>query len=145
MCRSHAAVRSVVGAMVAQSDRPAVIDMEAGIEHMSRGTGQHVDTMLIVMEPYFKSMETGARLSELASEMGVRRIYTVANKTRSHEDETSLEEFCRQRNLNLIGMVPDDESVEKADRLGIAVLDFDGNSPAVRQLAQIAQQLNELT
>jgi CO dehydrogenase maturation factor len=134
-------VRSVIGAMVEQWERPAVIDMEAGIEHMSRGTGQHVDTMLIVMEPYFKSMETGARISELASEMGVRHIYVVANKTRSQEDESSLEQFCRQRNLNLIGMVPEDESVEKADRLGIAMLDFDGTSPAVRQLTRITQQL----
>jgi len=50
MCRSHAAVRSVIGAMVEEWNRPAVIDMEAGIEHMSRGTGQHVDTILVVIE-----------------------------------------------------------------------------------------------
>ena len=108
---------------------------------MSRGTGQHVDTMLIVIEPYFKSMETGARIAELAGEMGVRHIYAIANKTRSQEDETSLDQFCRQRNLDLIGMLPQDDSVHKADRLGIAVIDHDGNSPAVRELARITQQL----
>lgn len=140
MCRSHAAVRSVIGAMVEEWDRPAVIDMEAGIEHMSRGTGQHVDTILAVIEPYFKSMETGARVAELAREMGIDRVYAIANKCRSREDENALQQFCQQRGLALVGMVPEDDAVKAADRLGIAVLDHDATSPAVRELTRVVEQ-----
>ena len=140
MCRSHAAVRSVIGAMVEEWNRPAVIDMEAGIEHMSRGTGQHVDTILVVIEPYFKSMETGARVAELAREMGIKHVYAVANKSRSREDENALQQFCQQRGLELIGVVPEDDAVKTADRLGVAILDHDETSRAVGELARIVEQ-----
>ena len=140
MCRSHAAVRSVIGAMVEEWSRPAVIDMEAGIEHMSRATGQHVDMILVVIEPYFKSMETGARVAELAREMGIKHVYAIANKSRSREDENALKQFCQQRGLDLIGVVPEDDAVKTADRLGVAILDHDETSPAVRELARVVEQ-----
>ncbi|HXV79456.1 MAG TPA: hypothetical protein VEG60_06230 [Candidatus Binatia bacterium] len=142
MCRSHAAVRSLVAEMVESYDRPTVIDMEAGLEHLSRGTGQKVDTMLIVLEPYYKSMETAARIREIAREVEtLGRIYAVANKTRSEEDESALRQFCQQRDLNLIATVPDDETVREADRRGVALLDHDTSSPAVRSITALAETL----
>ena len=142
MCRSHAAVRSFVAEMVENYDRPTVIDMEAGLEHLSRGTGQKVDTMLIVLEPYYKSMETAARIREIAREVDtLGRIYAVANKTRSEDDESALRQFCQQRDLNLIAIVPDDETVREADRRGVALLDHDGSSPAVRSITALAETL----
>ena len=142
MCRSHAAVRSLVGEMVENYERPTVIDMEAGLEHLSRGTGQKVDTLLIVLEPYYKSMETAARIKEIAGEMkDLRRVYAVANKTRSEEDESALRQFCGQRNLNLIAMVPEDETVRQADRRGVSLLDHDASAPSVRSITALAEQL----
>ena len=142
MCRSHAAVRSLVGEMVENYERPTVIDMEAGLEHLSRGTGQKVDTLLIVLEPYYKSMETAARIKELAEEMeDLGHIYAVANKTRSAEDESALRQFCEQRNLNLIAMVPEDETVRQADRRGVSLLDHDASAPAVRSITALAEKL----
>ena len=107
--------------MVENYDRPTVIDMEAGLEHLSRGTGQKVDTMLIVLEPYYKSMETAARIREIAREMeDLGRIYAVANKTRSRLTNWRLRQFCEQRDLNLIAIVPEDEAVRQADRSGVS-------------------------
>jgi CO dehydrogenase maturation factor len=142
MCRSHAAVRSLVTEMVEKYERPTVIDMEAGLEHLSRGTGQKVDTLLIVLEPYYKSMETAARIKEIAGEMeDLSHIYAVANKTRSEEDELALRQFCEQRNLNLIAMVPEDETVRQADRRGVSLLDHDASAPAVRSIMALAEKL----
>jgi CO dehydrogenase maturation factor len=142
MCRSHAAVRSLVADMVEKYERPTVIDMEAGLEHLSRGTGQKVDTLLIVLEPYYKSMETAARIKEIAGEMeDLGQIYAVANKTRSEEDESALRQFCEQRDLNLIAMVPEDETVRQADRRGVALLDHDASAPAVRSITALAERL----
>lgn len=142
MCRSHAAVRSLVAEMVEKYDRPTVIDMEAGLEHLSRGTGQGVDTLLIVLEPYYKSMETAARISEIAGEMAaLGRIYAIANKVRSLEDESALRQFCHQHSLQLITMIPEDEGVREADRLGLALLDHDPSAPAVRSITDLAGEL----
>ena len=62
-----------------------VVDMEAGLEHLSRGTDRHVDTLLVVLEPYFKALETARRCAELGRELGIPRVWGVANKLRGPE------------------------------------------------------------
>jgi len=69
--------------------------MEASLEHMRRGTVRHVDTMLIVTEPYFRSLETAARLAELGREIGIQRVAAVANKVRTEEEEAAVRDLVR--------------------------------------------------
>jgi len=141
MCSAHAAVRTLVGEMVEQDDRPTVIDMEAGLEHLSRGTVRNVDYILTVIEPYFKSMETGARMNKLAKELGIAHVYCVANKVRGVEDEKAIQDFCKNRDMDLFGMIPHDESLWEAERLGIAPLDHDKTSAAVTAIAKVSENL----
>ncbi|MFQ5651929.1 MAG: hypothetical protein ACE5IY_18495 [bacterium] len=141
MCGAHAAVRTLVGEMVEQYDRPTVIDMEAGLEHLSRGTVRNVDCLLIVIEPYFKSMETGARMNGLAKELGVEYVYCIANKVRGAEDESAIRDFCSNRDMALFGVVPNDESLLQAERQGVAPLDHEKECPAVLAIARIAEKL----
>ena len=141
MCGAHAAVRSLLAEMVQKYARPTVVDMEAGLEHLTRGTARAVDTMLIVIEPYYKSMETAARLYVLARELGVRHVYTIANKSRSTEDEVALRQFCQQRSLDLMAVIPEDDTVQQADRVGMAPLDYAAAAPVVTRLREVAQQL----
>ena len=55
-------MRHVIGALLEQESTVTVVDMEAGLEHLSRGTGRHVDTLVVTLEPYYKSLETARRL-----------------------------------------------------------------------------------
>jgi CO dehydrogenase maturation factor len=135
-------VRSLVGGLVERFDMPTVVDMEAGLEHLSRGTVRHVDTLLTVIEPYFKSMETAARMTELGHELGLSRVYAVANKVRSDEDQQALQQFCEQRGLQLIASVPEDEAIKKADRLGVAPLDDNPSGAAVQAIDSLARELS---
>jgi CO dehydrogenase maturation factor len=92
MCSAHAAVRHLLGGMM-QAEHPlTIVDMEAGLEHLSRGTGRHVDTLLVVLEPYYKALETGRRAAELGRELGVSRVIAVANKLRDAEDTATVRE-----------------------------------------------------
>src|SRR5215472_10906771 len=141
MCGAHAAVRSLLAEMVQKYARPTIIDMEAGLEHLTRGTARAVDTMLIVIEPYYKSMETAARTHILAHELGVRHVYTIANKSRSTADEVALRQFCRQRSLDLLAVLPEDDTIQQADRVGMAPLDYDAAAPVVARLREVAQHL----
>ncbi|WP_179137348.1 hypothetical protein [Candidatus Entotheonella palauensis] len=136
-------MRSLVGEMVQQYAHPTIVDMEAGLEHLSRGTIRHVDTMLIIVEPYFRSMETGARMHTLGRELGIRQVYTVANKSRSPEDDRALQQFCQQRGMHLMATLPDDETIHQADRAGIAPLDYDTSGVAVSRLAELAGTLGK--
>jgi CO dehydrogenase maturation factor len=118
-----------------------ILDLEASIEHFTRGTVRNVDTLLVVAEPYYRSLETAGRLVPLARELGLERVWVVANKVRSGPDEGAIREFCARRGIEVIGVVPFDESVAEADRLGQALIDYAPTAPAVRAVATLADTL----
>ena len=117
------------------------MDMEASIEHMSRGTVRYVDALLVVVEPYYRSLETAGRIIPLAEGLGIKRIYGIANKLRSPQDEEAVRAYCRSHNLQLIATIPFDENVVEADRTGRAVIDYDASSSIVKELSGVADFL----
>lgn len=92
-CPENALVRELVGHLLLDKDDVVIMDMEAGIEHLGRGTAGDVDAFIIVVEPGKRSVETGHRVVKLATELGVKRYYVVGNKVRSDEDRTFIERF----------------------------------------------------
>ncbi len=113
--------------------------MEAGLEHLKRGTLEHADTLLIIIEPYFKSLEAAGRVVELARNLGVPTIYAVANKVQSTRDETAIRSFCATKTLPLMAVVPLDEDVSEAERLGRAPIDFAPQAAAVAAIRELAR------
>lgn len=141
MCGAHAAVRSLLGEIVSGNESETVVDIEAGLEHLSRGTARHVDTLLLVLEPYFKSMETAARMRELARELAIPNVYGVANKVRSPDDEEALRAFAASRELEIIASIPEDRAIGDADRAGISPLDHAPSAPAVTAIRDLASRM----
>ena len=119
-----------------------MLDMEASLEHMRRGTVRHVDTMLVVTEPYFRSLETSGRLAALGRELGLQRIVAIANKVRSSEEATAIREYCARHDLELGALIPFDPQVTRADNAGLALLDVAPQSEAVKQIQAVARSLN---
>ncbi|MBW3534802.1 MAG: hypothetical protein KY453_06215 [Gemmatimonadetes bacterium] len=142
MCSAHAAVRGFVGELVGARDGGDVLlDMEAGLEHLSRGTGRHVDTAVAVLEPYYRALETGRRVVELAHELGIGRVVALANKVRTEEDREALREYCERHSLELLGEVPFDETLLAAERAGVPPVDYAPDAPAVRAVEAAAAAL----
>ncbi len=73
--------------------------MEAGLEHLSRGTGKHVSRFVAVLEPYYRSMETARRVAALAVELGVPDVMVLANKVRDEADRRAIAEFTAAHDL----------------------------------------------
>ncbi len=115
-----------------------VTDMEASIEHMSRATIRHVDAVLMVTEPYFRSLETVGRMVPLAKELGIEHVWAVANKVRSERDEEIIRSYCAEHGVELGAVVPWDEAIQEADREGRALMDYDLEAPAVVAVEGIA-------
>jgi CO dehydrogenase maturation factor len=113
-------VRHLLGGLLNQRQVVTVIDMEAGLEHLSRGTGRHVDTLLVVMEPYYKALETARRCAELGRELGIPEVLAVANKLRGEEDRAAVRHYVAAHGLRLVGEVPFDADVFQADQRGTA-------------------------
>jgi len=134
-------VRGVLRGLIADTSRVAIVDLEAGLEHLSRGTSRHVDTLLVVGEPYFKSLETAHRSFLLARELGIPRIRMIANKVRTPRDEETVREFAGRHALDIAVIVPYDQSVTEADERGTALIEHRPDAPSVTAIRQLADQL----
>jgi CO dehydrogenase maturation factor len=115
--------------------------MEAGLEHLSRGTGRHVSTFVAVMEPYFRSMETARRAAALARELDIGRVVVVANKVRDEEDEKAIRAFCDAHDLSLVSHVPYDDTLLACERSRAAPIDYDDRAPAVQAIQELTRRL----
>lgn len=143
MCGAHAAVRGLLGELVARAtdDRHVIVDMEAGLEHLSRGTGRHVSRLVAVLEPYYRAMETARNLAALAGELGIRDVVVVANKVRDDADRQAIAAFCGAHGMRLVGEVPFDGALAEVERTGRAPIDAAPDSPAVQAIAAVARRL----
>ena len=112
-------MRSILGAAIDEQADVTLVDMEAGLEHLSRsgGTLAYADVLLVVMEPSRKSILTAGRTIVLAEELGIPRVYGVGNKAQEG-DEEFFQEVCAEYNVILAGIVPADPDVVEADRRG---------------------------
>lgn len=140
MCASHRAVRGLIAEMSGYGDY-TVTDMEAGLEHLKRGTARNVDVMLVVTEPYFRSMEAAARTFVLARELKIPHLHAVANKVKNQEDQTAIDEFCRKHEMTQLGTIPDEPLFGEAERHGSAPIDYAGDSAGVQAIRAIADRL----
>jgi CO dehydrogenase maturation factor len=138
-------VRSLLGELATggTNEEVTVMDMEASIEHMSRATIRHVDAMLMVAEPYFRSLETVGRIAPLARELDIGHIWAVANKVRSPRDEEIIRAYCADREIEVGGVVPFDEAVQEADRESRALIDHESTAPAVVAIEWVADLLEK--
>jgi CO dehydrogenase maturation factor len=127
--------------LMEQADQLTIVDMEASIEHMSRGTVRHTDVMLVVTEPYYRSLETTGRASKLAQGLGISKVYVVANKVRSPQDEEAIRRYCAERDLEVIAVLPFDDDVRQADNAGTPVLDHEPRPSYVGSVDQLADRL----
>ena len=134
-------MRGVLGGLVAGASRTTIVDLEAGLEHLSRGTARYVDTLFIVGEPYFKSLETASRSFALAKELGIGQIRMIANKVRSPRDEDTVREYAARHDLPIATVVPYDDAVVAADERGIALIEYGPAAPSVGAIRSLADDL----
>ncbi len=143
MCSSHRAVRGLITEMSGYGDH-TVTDMEAGLEHLKRGTARNVDTMLIVAEPYYRSLEAAGRVWSLANELAIPHVFVVANKVKNAADTTAIEEYCTLHKMPIIGVVPSEEQFVEAERQALAPIDFAPNCEGTLAIRAIARKLRDL-
>jgi CO dehydrogenase maturation factor len=137
----HATVRSVIEAASDRSEDVCILDTEASPEHLSRGTARYADAMLCVVEPYFKSLETGRRMAVLGRDLGIERVALVANKVRDERELEAVRQFAAKHDLEIAGVVPYDDRMPEAERAEAAPLDFAADAPAVAAIAALADHL----
>ena len=87
VCPEHVMLRRIINNLVIHRDDVVIMDMEAGLEHLGRGTTQSMDQFIVVIEPGARSVQTYKNVKRLADDLGVKQVRVVANKVRNVEDE----------------------------------------------------------
>lgn len=122
VCPEHVMLKRIISHLMLRSTDVVILDMEAGLEHLGRGTTSGMDQFIVVIEPGARSIQTYKNVKRLASDLGVKQVSVVANKVRSAEDE----EFIRSRipAEDLLGFIHYNSEVIDADRQGKSPYDF---------------------
>ena len=135
----HATVRSVIEASAQHDDEVCILDTEASPEHLSRGTAQYADAMLCIVEPYYKSLETGRRMAVLGRDLGLERVAIVANKVRDERELEAVRKFAETHDLEIAGIIPFDEQMPGAERAEASPVDFAPDTKAVAAIGEMAR------
>ncbi|MCG2658899.1 MAG: carbon monoxide dehydrogenase [Kiritimatiellae bacterium] len=118
-CPENAFVRALVSYLLLDDNTDLVLDMEAGIEHLGRGTISAVDWLLVVVEPGKRSVETALRIKKMASNLKLERVCAVGNKIRSLNDKKMLKHALS--GIDFAGFIPYDHAFVKAELEGRSV------------------------
>ena len=145
MCPSATLLKSLMRHLILGTDEAFVMDMDAGIENLGRGTTTGMDALLVVAEPGRRSLDILGKIKRLAQDIEVGRVLAVGNKVATPEDEKMIREWVEKEGIPLLGVVPLDETIKQADRKGVAPIDLDPNSPGMLAIQTIKQRLIEET
>lgn len=140
----------VNGVLKAQVDKYAnnyrylVIDNEAGLEYLSRGTLPHVDTMLLVSDCSRRGIQAAARIAELVKDLELKptRLFLIVNRAPQGELNAGVLEEIKKHDLPLLGVLPQDELVYQYDCDGKPSSQVPEDAPVKQALHEIMQKLN---
>ena len=122
VCPEHVMLKRIINNLVLRREDVVILDMEAGLEHLGRGTTEGVDAFIVVIEPGARSVQTYKNVKRLAKDLGVSQVKVVANKVRTEEDEAFV--TGRIPEEDLLGMIHYNTEVMDADRQGKSPYDF---------------------
>ena len=128
-CPESTFIRALVSDLVLYKNETLIMDMEAGIEHLGRGTAKGVDIMIVVVEPGQRSIDCADTVIRMAGEIGIRKLGFVLNKVTGAQDE----EFIRKSlpGQEILTVIPYSDAIRSADRDGVSALDaMDGELSA---------------
>jgi len=119
-----------------------ILDMEAGLEHLSRRTDRDVDVMLIVTDPSRMGFQTAKRVKELIEEVhiGVAHTFLVGNRF-DDDIRDVLEETAKEIDIELAGNLPSDKNVMSFNISGKSLLELPDDSPAYRAVEELAEKI----
>jgi len=140
-CPANAVIRELLRHLIVERNEVVVMDMEAGVEHMGRGTAKHVGAMLIVADPSLKSLETAKKICKLAVEAGIKNAVIVGNKVRNSNEGELIQRFAAENKIPMLGLIPYDETILKADREGETLLKYAEDSKGIVTIQEIGENL----
>jgi CO dehydrogenase maturation factor len=123
-CPENVILKNLIRHLVVQREEAVIIDMEAGLEHLGRGSTGHVDALIIVVEPGQRAINTAKQIRKLGEDLRIKKMMIVGNKVNSDEDRRVIEENLAD--FPVLGHMSYNPKILQADREGKSPYDLDG-------------------
>jgi CO dehydrogenase maturation factor len=120
-CSENTLLQALIAHLLVARNEVVLLDMAAGIEHLSRATAKAVDRLIIVVEPGRKSIETALRIKKLAQDIGIANITAVGNKVRNNSDKEYM--LSSLAGFSFLGFIPYDPAIIDAEISGSRTLE----------------------
>ncbi len=140
-CPENALLHTLLTHLLVARDEVVILDMEAGIEHLGRGTAKAVDKLIIVVEPGRRSVETAYRIATLAKDISLQNIAIVGNKLRTQSEREFL--ISSLPGFEFLGFIPYDQAIVEADLANLPLLD--ASQPIITEVKNIYKALLSTT
>ncbi len=140
MCAPNAVVRALLRHLIVERNEAVILDMEAGVEHIGRGTASHVDVLLIVVDSNMKALEIAKRIHYFATNAGMKQIFLIGNRVMNSAQKEAIKSFAEKNGLPILAFVPFDQQVIEADMRGETPLKYK-EIEAVRTIDNISEAL----
>ena len=138
VCPEHVMLKRLLTHLIVGRDDVVIMDMEAGLEHLARGTTDFVDQFIVVVEPGARSVQTYHSVQRLAADLGVHKVSVVANKVRDEADEAFVKANIPAEDL--LGCIHYNPDIIDADRQGKSPYDF--SKEAIAEIRKIKDILD---
>ncbi len=122
VCPEHVMLKAILSSLTYRKDDVVIMDMEAGLEHLGRGTAANMDRFIVVVEPGARSVQTYGNVKRLAADLGIHKVQVVANKVRDAADEAFIRSVVPEEDL--LGFIHYNPEIMDADRNGKSPYDF---------------------
>ena len=140
MCPESALLRNLLNHLLLRRSEVVIMDMDAGVEHLGRGTALAVDAFIIVVEPGRRSIQTAEAIKNLAQDLGIETCYVVGSKTTSDADRRFI--IDNMPGFEVLGFINYNPMIIEADLKGMSV--FDAAPEAVAEARTIKQRLEDI-
>ncbi|NLI92645.1 MAG: AAA family ATPase [Peptococcaceae bacterium] len=140
VCPEHVLLKKLTSHLVLQNKDVVIMDMEAGIEHLGRGTAQGVNAFIVVVEPGARSLQTYDKVKKLAQDLGVPKVFAVGNKVKNQSDREYILKYLDANTC--LGFISYSEEVVNSDRPDQSPFT---NAKTVEEVKVIKQQLSLVT
>ncbi|MHA2281447.1 MAG: ATP-binding protein [Promethearchaeota archaeon] len=144
LCPENALIKTLLYNLLLKRDEVVIVDFEAGIEHLGRGTAKGIDLMLVITEPSQKSLDLCKKIIDLSKKLGVINIYLVTNKLIDDSQKEIINKRIKDWEVPLYHSIPFDSEIGKADLNGESPIDFNQGSEGVQAINSLYLKLKKL-
>jgi len=144
LCPENALIRTLLYNLFVKREEVVIVDFEAGLEHLGRGTAKGIDVMLVITEPSQKSLDLCYKIIDLSKKLGVINIYLIANKITDDTQRDIINKRIEDWEVPLYHSIPFDLEIGKADLNGESPIDFNQDSQGIQAIKNLYSKLKKL-